>query len=66
MTEPWLSADDIVAQLGVTQDTGCAKTAEKHMPARKVGRLRKLQASAVGDRVRGHGAAGSDDNVAGD
>lgn len=57
MTEPWLSADDIAAHLGVTKDTIYTWIAEKNMPAHKVGRLWKFQASEVDGRVRSGGAA---------
>jgi len=49
MPEPWLSADDIAAYLGVTKDTVYAWIAEKGMPAHKVGRLWKFQATSLGD-----------------
>ncbi|MGL5247411.1 MAG: helix-turn-helix domain-containing protein [Brooklawnia sp.] len=42
MAEPWLSADDIAAHLGVTKDTVYTWIAEKAMPAHKVGRLWKF------------------------
>lgn len=54
---PWLSADDIAAHLGVTKDTVYAWIAEKGMPAHKLGRLWKFQASEVDAWVRGGGAA---------
>jgi len=56
VTEPWLSADDIAAHLGVTKDTVYTWIAEKGMPAHKIGRLWKFQASEVDDWVRGGGA----------
>ena len=59
MSEPWLSADDIAAHLGVTKDTVYAWIAEKQMPAHKVGRLWKFQAREVDGWVRGGGTAGS-------
>lgn len=52
MAEPWLSAYDIAVHLGVTKDTVYTWIAEKAMPARKVGRLWKFQASAIDDWVR--------------
>ena len=52
MTEPWMSADDIASHLGVTKDTVYTWIAEKDMPAHKVGRLWKFQASEVDDWVR--------------
>ncbi len=58
MAEPWLSADDIAAYLGITKDTVYTWIAEKAMPAHKVGRLWKFQASEIDDWVRA-GAASS-------
>ncbi|MBO1769286.1 helix-turn-helix domain-containing protein [Agrococcus sp. TF02-05] len=60
MTEPWLSADDIAAHLGVRKDTVYAWIAEKEMPAHKVGRLWKFQASEIDEWVRS-GRAGTAD-----
>ena len=57
MSEPWLSADDIAAHLGVTKDTVYVWIAEKAMPAHKVGRLWKFQASEVDEWVRSGSAA---------
>lgn len=56
MSEPWLSADDISTHLGVTKDTVYLWIADKAMPAHKVGRLWKFQASEVDDWVRSGGA----------
>lgn len=56
MSEPWLSADDISAHLGVTKDTVYVWIADKAMPAHKVGRLWKFQASEVDEWVRSGGA----------
>lgn len=58
MSEPWLSADDIAEHLGVTKDSIYAWIADKGMPAHKVGRLWKFQASEVDAWVRGGGSAG--------
>lgn len=66
MTEPWLSADDVAAHLGVTKDTIYTWIAGKGMPAHKIGRLWKFQASEVDDWVRNDGAADSDSNQAGE
>jgi excisionase family DNA binding protein len=61
VAEPWLSADDIAAHLGITKDTVYTWIAEKAMPAHKVGRLWKFQASEVDDWVRnGHAASEGD------
>lgn len=59
MSEPWLSADDIAAHLGVTKETIYVWIADKGMPAHKIGRLWKFQVSEVDDWVRrgGVGAA---------
>ncbi|WP_435821860.1 helix-turn-helix domain-containing protein [Micromonospora taraxaci] len=59
LAEPWLSADDIAAHLGVTKDTVYAWIAEKGMPAHKLGRLWKFQASDVDEWVRSGGASSS-------
>lgn len=57
MSEPWLSADDIASHLGVTKDTVYTWIAEKAMPAPKVGRLWKFQATEVDDWVRNGGSS---------
>jgi len=57
VSEPWLSADDIAAHLGVTKETVYVWIADKGMPAHKVGRLWKFQASEVDEWVRSGGAA---------
>lgn len=59
MSEPWLSTDEIAAHLGITKDTVYAWIADKDMPAHKIGRLWKCQASEVDEWVR-TGAAASD------
>lgn len=59
MAEPWLSADDIAAHLGVTKDTVYTWIAEKAMPAHKVGRLWKFQASEIDGWVRAGAASNS-------
>ncbi len=59
MSQPWLSADDIAAHLGVTKDTVYSWIADKAMPAHKVGRLWKFQTSEVDEWVRRGGAAAS-------
>jgi excisionase family DNA binding protein len=57
LSDPWLSADDIATHLGVTKDTVYVWIAEKGMPAHKVGRLWKFQASEVDEWVRSGSAA---------
>lgn len=63
MVEPWLSADDIAAHLGITTDTVYAWIAEKGMPAHRLGRLWKFQTSEVDEWVRSGGAASSSDHA---
>lgn len=65
MPDPWLSADDITAHLGVTKETVYAWIAEKGMPAHKVGRLWKLQTTEVDAWVRSRSTA-SDARTEGD
>jgi len=57
MPEPWLSADDVAAHLGVTKETVYAWIAERAMPAHKIGRLWKFQATEVDAWVRSGGSA---------
>ncbi|MFA5608340.1 MAG: helix-turn-helix domain-containing protein [Leucobacter sp.] len=57
MTEPWLSADEIASHLGVSKDTVYAWISTQNMPAHKVGRLWKFQASEVDEWVRQGGAS---------
>ncbi|TQS94377.1 helix-turn-helix domain-containing protein [Arthrobacter sp. TS-15] len=59
MAEPWLSADGIAAHLGITKDTVYTWITDKRMPAHKVGRLWKFQASEVDEWVRRGGSAAS-------
>lgn len=59
MAEVWLSAEQIATHLGVTKDTVYLWIAEKSMPAHRVGRLWKFQASEVDEWVRS-GRAGDD------
>lgn len=61
VTEPWLSADDVALHLGVTKDTVYTWIGEKGMPAHKIGRLWKFQATEVDDWVRRGSAAASGD-----
>lgn len=61
MSEPWLSADQVAAHLGVTKDTVYAWIAEKRMPAHKVGRLWKFQIDEVDEWVRSEGTSSGTD-----
>jgi len=56
VTEPWLSADAIALHLGVTKDTVYAWISQKAMPAHRVGRLWKFQATEIDEWVRSGGA----------
>lgn len=56
-SEPWMSAEEIAAHLGVTKDTVYVWIADKAMPAHKIGRLWKFQASEVDSWVRRGGTA---------
>ncbi|MEU4177529.1 helix-turn-helix domain-containing protein [Streptomyces sp. NPDC026589] len=60
MAEPWLSADDIAAHLGITKDTVYEWIALKGMPAHKLGRLWKFQTTEIDEWVRSGGAASSE------
>jgi excisionase family DNA binding protein len=57
-----MNAEEVASHLGVTKDTIYAWIAEKDMPAHKVGRLWKFQASEVDDWVRSGIAASSGDD----
>ncbi len=61
MSEAWLSVEDIADHLGVSKDTVYAWVAKRNMPAHKVGRLWKFQASEIDDWVR-HGGAAAREN----
>lgn len=64
MNEPWLSAEDIASHMGITKDTVYQWIAERGLPAHRMGRLWKFQASEVDDWVRsGHAGqqGGSDE-----
>lgn len=66
MAEPWLSADDIAAHLGITKDTVYTWITDQRMPAHKVGRLWKFQTSEVDEWVRSGGSdvsQGDDDGI---
>ncbi|WP_086992915.1 helix-turn-helix domain-containing protein [Agrococcus casei] len=61
MTEPWVSADEIAAHLSVSKDTVYVWINTRNMPAHKVGRLWKFQASEVDEWVRQGGASTRED-----
>ena len=58
VAEPWLSADDIAAHLGVTKDTVCARIAEKAMPANRIGHFREFRAREIDAWVRAGATTG--------
>ena len=57
MAEPWLSAEEIAAHLGITKETVYDWIAGKGMPAHRVGRLWKFQVTEIDAWVRSGGAA---------
>ena len=59
MTEPWLLGADTVVHLGISEYISHTRIAEKSVPAHKIGRLWKFQATEVDSWVRGGGAAAS-------
>ena len=59
MTEPWLLGAHTVVHLGISECTSHNRIAEKSMPAHKIGRLWKIQATELDGWVRGGGAAAS-------
>jgi excisionase family DNA binding protein len=61
LAEPWLSAGDIIAHLGVTKDTVHAWIAERAMPAQTLGRRWRFQTSEVDEWVRGGGVSSGED-----
>ena len=63
MLQPWMSAEEMAAHLGVTKDTVYSWIAERGMPAHKVGRLWKFQADEVDDWVRRGGSSASTEDV---
>lgn len=63
MSEAWLSAEEISSHLGVTKDTVYLWIAERYLPAHRVGRFWKFQASEVDEWVRS-GRAGDDGGAA--
>lgn len=59
MAEPWVSAEEIAAHLGITKDTVYDWIADRAMPVHHVGRLWKFQTSEIDGWVRSGGAAQS-------
>jgi excisionase family DNA binding protein len=55
-TEPWVTALDVAAHLGVAKDTVYRWRERKGLPAHKMGRLWKVQLSEVDAGVRAGGA----------
>ncbi|KIN88614.1 excisionase family DNA-binding protein [Thauera sp. SWB20] len=56
MSEGWLSVEQIAEQHGVTRDSIYPWIVREGLPAHRVGRVRKFQASEVDERVRAGGA----------
>ena len=52
MNERWLSVEEIAAHLGVNPDTVYKWIERKKMPAHKVGRLWKFQATEIDAWIR--------------
>ena len=61
-TDRWLSVDEIAAYLGVKRYTIYKWIERKQLPAHKVGRLWKFNASEVDAWVRAGKAAGDNHN----
>lgn len=59
-TEPWASVEDLAKQHGVARDSVYRWIAGRGLPAHKVGRLRRLRLTAVGEWVGGGGAGAHD------
>lgn len=59
MAEPWLSAEEVAAPLGLRKDSVYDWIADKGIPAYRVGRLWKFQASDIDEWVRSDRAAQS-------
>lgn len=63
MVEPWMSADEVAAHLGVANnDTIYSWIAAKAMPAHKIGRLWKSQTSEIDAWIRRGGVAAPSHN----
>ena len=56
MTEKWLSVEEIAEHLGISKETVYRWLERKKIPAHRVGKLWKFQASEVDDWVRAGGA----------
>ncbi len=54
--DPWVSADDIAAHLGVAKDSVYRWIEERRLPAHRIGRLWKFKRSEVDAWVRSGGA----------
>jgi excisionase family DNA binding protein len=57
MESRWLSVDEIAAYLGIKPDTVYKWIERRNMPAHKVGRLWKFQATEIDEWVRSGGAS---------
>jgi excisionase family DNA binding protein len=60
MNERWSSVDEVAEHLGVAPGTVCRWIGHRGLPAKKIGRLWKLELSEVDDWVN---AGGADDAV---
>lgn len=63
MESRWLSVDEIAAYLGIKPDTVYKWIERRSMPAHKLGRLWKFQATEVDEWVRSGGASQSPSNA---
>ena len=52
MTEPWLSAQEIAAHVGIARESVHVGISDKAMHARRVGRFWKFRTSEVDEWVR--------------
>ena len=59
--ERWLSVDELADYLGIKRDTVYKWIIRRKLPAHKVGRLWKFQASEIDEWVRNGGAAVSEE-----
>lgn len=57
MAEPWPSAEEVAAPLGITKDIVYDGISEKKMPAYGVDRLWKFEGIEIDEWVRSGGAA---------